>query len=147
MEATVTHTHTHTHTHTETAFGKLQKRNLFLSDQVENEMKLNFFHAILILCSTLDAKCFPHIYRQKASENISSRLCARTRMYSSRMLTACSLTISHNIWWGVCCQTPIEKQTPLLDADPPPGCRLPLWTEWLTDRCKNITFANFVCGW
>ena len=23
----------------------------------------------------------------------------------------------------------------------------PLWTEWLTDRCKNITFANFLCGW
>ena len=22
----------------------------------------------------------------------------------------------------------------------------PLWTEWLTDTCKNITFANFVCG-
>ena len=22
----------------------------------------------------------------------------------------------------------------------------PPWTEWLTDRCKNITFANFVCG-
>ena len=22
----------------------------------------------------------------------------------------------------------------------------PLWTEWRTDRCKNITFANFVCG-
>ena len=22
----------------------------------------------------------------------------------------------------------------------------PLWTDWLTDRCKNITFANFVCG-
>ena len=22
----------------------------------------------------------------------------------------------------------------------------PLWTEWLTDRCKNITFTNFVCG-
>ena len=21
----------------------------------------------------------------------------------------------------------------------------PLWTEWLTDRCKNITFANFIC--
>ena len=21
----------------------------------------------------------------------------------------------------------------------------PLWTEWLTDRCKNITFSNFVC--
>ena len=21
-----------------------------------------------------------------------------------------------------------------------------LWTEWLTDRCKNITFANFICG-
>ena len=23
---------------------------------------------------------------------------------------------------------------------------LPVWTEWLTDRCKNITFANFVWG-
>ena len=22
----------------------------------------------------------------------------------------------------------------------------PMWTEWLTDRCKNITFSNFVCG-
>ena len=22
-----------------------------------------------------------------------------------------------------------------------------LWTEWLTDRWKNITFTNFVCGW
>ena len=22
----------------------------------------------------------------------------------------------------------------------------PLWTEWLTDRCKNITFPNFICG-
>ena len=21
-----------------------------------------------------------------------------------------------------------------------------LWTEWLTDRCKNITFTNFICG-
>ena len=26
---------------------------------------------------------------------------------------------------------------------PPPP---PPWTEWLTDSCKNITFANFVCG-
>ena len=22
----------------------------------------------------------------------------------------------------------------------------PLWTEWVADRCKNITLANFVCG-
>ena len=22
----------------------------------------------------------------------------------------------------------------------------PLWTEWMTDTCKNITFANYVCG-
>ena len=32
----------------------------------------------------------------------------------------------------------------------PGGCTCqgtpPLWTEWLTDRCKNITIANFVCG-
>ena len=26
---------------------------------------------------------------------------------------------------------------------PPPSS---MWTEWLTDMCKNITFANFVCG-
>ena len=26
------------------------------------------------------------------------------------------------------------------------GQASPLWTEWLTDRCKNITFANFVCS-
>ena len=26
-----------------------------------------------------------------------------------------------------------------------PAQVLPLWTEWLTDMCKNITFANFVC--
>ena len=36
---------------------------------------------------------------------------------------------------------------------PPPGtcCKAcwdttPPWTEWLIDRCKNITFTNFVCG-
>ena len=29
-----------------------------------------------------------------------------------------------------------------LGQTPPPHP----WTEWLTDRCKNITFANFVCG-
>ena len=23
-------------------------------------------------------------------------------------------------------------------------CPFPLWTEWLTDRCKNITLRNFV---
>ena len=36
----------------------------------------------------------------------------------------------------------------------PPGqpCTLrgnhtcPPWTEWMTDTCKNITFANYVCG-
>ena len=27
------------------------------------------------------------------------------------------------------------------------GRHTPLWTEWLTDRCKNITFTNFVCRW
>ena len=26
------------------------------------------------------------------------------------------------------------------------GRHPPPWTEWLTDRCKNITFANVVCG-
>ena len=39
--------------------------------------------------------------------------------------------------WGVCSWGCIPACT---EADAPP------WTEWLTDRCKNLTFANFVCG-
>ena len=54
-----------------------------------------------------------------------------TRMHSSRMRTARSYPVVSD-GRGVC-------PTPL-DADPPP------WTEWLTDRSKNITFANFGCG-
>ena len=90
-----------------------------------------------------------------------------TRMHSSRMLTARLLTVS---WRGVC-PTPIyanirdtDRGRPpwgqtLLDADPPPqssdlSCMLgsqppldaghvsPLWTEWLTNRCKNITLPQ-----
>ena len=26
-------------------------------------------------------------------------------------------------------------------------CTLPLWTEWLTDRCKNITLPQLRWGW
>ena len=36
------------------------------------------------------------------------------------------------VWPGGCIPTCIEADTPT-------------WTEWLTDRCKNITFRNFVC--
>ena len=43
------------------------------------------------------------------------------------------------------CRPPQMETTPTLDADPP-GCRPPPppWTGWLTDRCKSITFTNFV---
>ena len=40
-------------------------------------------------------------------------------------------------------QIPAEQAPPGPD---PPGAGTPLWTEWLTDRCKNITFTNFVSG-
>ena len=43
------------------------------------------------------------------------------------------------------CMPPYHTHTPL-PRTPPPPCMPPLWTEWLTDMCKNITFANFVCG-
>ena len=44
-----------------------------------------------------------------------------------------------------CHACPPTTHTPL-PRTPPPPCMPPLWTEWLTDMCKNITFANFVCG-
>ena len=119
-----------------------------------------------------------------------------TRMHSSRMRTARSLTVSRSICWGVCmppamhapCHThPLPCMPPTLPCTPPPlphtphppphmppnpphACPLPHchacpqrtcppplphtpshghahpppWTDRHT--CKNITFANFVCG-
>ena len=60
-----------------------------------------------------------------------------TRIHSSRMRTARSLTVSRSIRSGAVCQHPpgcILPPSP--DADHPP-CEQ-------NDRCKNITFANFV---
>ena len=118
----------------------------------------------------------------------------KTRMHSSRMHTACSLTISRRVphtpplppcmppqphmplttmhaplqphtppcnhappaamhapWQP--CMPPSNHAHPLATmqapgnhACPPATTHAPLWTEWLTDRCKNITFANFICG-
>ena len=92
-----------------------------------------------------------------------------TRMHSSRMRTACLLTISRSIPRGRSArpwmQTPLPCR-PLLDAKspmqtPPPGCRplptmqttlwmqntpypqmqtLPPWEQ--TDKCKNITLPQ-----
>ena len=39
------------------------------------------------------------------------------------------------------CMPPCNHACPPATTHTPPP-----WTEWLTDRCKNITFANFVCG-
>ena len=77
----------------------------------------------------------------------------KTIMHSSRMRTARSLTYGGGSPW----QRPPGTETPWTetpwDGDSPgqrpPRDRdrdSPLWTEWLTDRCKNITFTNFVCG-
>ena len=59
------------------------------------------------------------------------------------------------------CMPPTTTPAPHNHACPPQPCTPPcnhicppatthaphLWTEWLTDRCKNIIFANFICGW
>ena len=62
----------------------------------------------------------------------------RTRMHSSRMYTA---RFSGRLRWGGVCLW----GTSALGCTPPAYCMLgytPLWTEWLTDRCKNITFPQ-----
>ena len=43
------------------------------------------------------------------------------------------------------CMPPTTMHAPHNHAHTP-ATTPPQWTEWLTDRCKNITFANFVCG-
>ena len=45
-------------------------------------------------------------------------------------------------------QTPsLQRQTPSLKGRPP-TCKGPLWTEWQTDACENITFPKhrLQCG-
>ena len=69
------------------------------------------------------------------------KILTRTRMHSSMMCTARSLTISRSIRWGGGLPTPLGCRPPSLDADPLPGCRPPLVNR-MTDRCKNITFAG-----
>ena len=66
-----------------------------------------------------------------------------TNMHSSRMLTARLLSVSPSMQFpggclllgGVC---PVSVYPSMHWGRHPP------WTEWLTDRCTNITFANFV---
>ena len=55
----------------------------------------------------------------------------KTRMHSSRMRTAHSLTVARSIWWGGLSNPP-WMQTPSLNADPP-GCRS-------TPRCRPTPF-------
>ena len=71
------------------------------------------------------------------------------------MRTARLLTVSqHEMWRGGGMYLPggVPAWGVYLPESVPPwgeGCLpkySPLWTEWLTDKCKNITFANFVCG-
>ena len=60
------------------------------------------------------------------------------------MHTACPLS-----YRGLPNRQPLPGQNPL-DRDPPGHVTCDacwdrdstVWTEWLTDRCKNITFAN-----
>ena len=71
-----------------------------------------------------------------------------TRMRSSTMRTArfsgrlyrTGVSASGS---GCACTTPSSHPS-FTTHNPFHSCHM--WTEWLTDRCKNITFANFVCG-
>ena len=87
-----------------------------------------------------------------------------TRMHSSRMHTARSLTVSRCIPHTPPCHHahPLchHHTCPPLPQMPPslPPCMPPITThvpsatthaplvDRMTDMCKNITFANFVCG-
>ena len=90
-----------------------------------------------------------------------------TRMHSSRMRTAHSLTVCRSICWGAymarmppCHACPPAMHGPPCHACPPPhhtcphaspchACCPPPRTPpppcGQTDTCKNVTFANFVC--
>ena len=64
----------------------------------------------------------------------------RTVRSSSRLLGGVCLS--------ACWDTPPQAWSPWAWAWTPPGPgpgHPSLWAEWLTDRYKNITFANFVC--
>ena len=74
-----------------------------------------------------------------------------TRMHSSRMRTARSLTVSRRIPCTppATMHTPGTVHAPWHHSYPPAPCTPP--TRHVppcgqTDTCKNITFANFVCG-
>ena len=59
-----------------------------------------------------------------------------TRMHSSRMRTGRTLTVFQ---W----RTPTKKYPPPEKISPPKkNTPPPLWTEWMTDACENITLAK-----
>ena len=93
----------------------------------------------------------------------------KTRMHSSRMRTAHSLTISHSICHACphhahplpcmlpCHSCPLPCMPPTTHAPPhhacPPAmhtpchaCPLPPWTEFLTHASENITLLQLRCG-
>ena len=108
------------------------------------------------------AECFQwHLYIRLFI--CSGYITLETRMHSSGMRTVRLLTVSqHALWWGDTCPggggvpargctcpggvpargylaggyLPAQRGT--CPDTPPCGQR---------DMCKNITFANFVCGW
>ena len=59
----------------------------------------------------------------------------KPRMHSSRMRTVRSS--SRLLWGGGVCPVVGGVSQHALEQTP-----APLWTEWLTDRCKNITFPQ-----
>ena len=66
----------------------------------------------------------------------SAKIMKNTRMHSSRMHTARSLTVSHSI----CHARPLPCMSPHHAWPPPP------WTEFLTHPSENITLPQLRCG-
>ena len=97
----------------------------------------NFFELTLHYCTVAVAAQCEHFQRQHYEKH------KNTRMHSSRMHTGRTLTVFRwrapppKIW-----RKPPEKleEPPLenLEEPPPP----PLWTEWMTDACENITLTK-----
>ena len=95
-------------------------------NSIENGKHQNF-----VIMISFEQECIPVGCIPAASMVISTRQGCLPRRVSARECRGCV-------------QPQTQTQTPPdPEADPPePKGRHPPWSEWLTDRCKNITFSQ-----
>ena len=146
--------------------GRCVKLILILRKQIVNYNFIIAYHKFYIIFSLAKIiKLSKYLSMFKGTDNV-------TRMHSKRMHTARSLTVSRHIpctppttmhapanhtWPPATMHAPHGHACPLQPHTPPPpqprmspATMHPPATRHAprgqTDTCKNITFANFVCG-